>query len=137
MTNWTAEIKYLGNLRVQSQDLKSGEQIITDAPTDNHGKGEAFSPTDLMVTSLANCMITLMGIHAEKNKILLTECKAKLSKVMQDQPRKISQITIEFEIKNHDYTQEQKKILEKAALECPVALSLDPEINKKVSFNYL
>ena len=137
MSNWTAEVKYLGNLRVQSLHLKSGEKIITDAPTDNHGKGEAFSPTDLMATSLVNCMITLMGIHAEKNKIPFTKCQAKLSKVMQDQPRKISQIIIEFEIKNHQYTVEQKNILEKAALECPVALSFDPTIDKKVSFNYL
>jgi putative redox protein len=137
MTNWTAEIEYIGNLRVQSQHLKSGEKIITDAPTDNYGKGEAFSPTDLMATSLVNCMITLMGIHAEKNKIPFTECQAKLSKVMQDKPRKISQIIIEFEIKNHQYTVEEKNILEKAALECPVALSLDREIDKKISFNYI
>jgi len=131
-----SEINYLGNLRTASKHLQSGEEIITDAPIDNQGKGEAFSPTDLVSTGLGNCMITLMGIAANGNNITLGKIKAEVHKIMANNPRRIQEIVIDFNIEDNDFTAKQKTILEFAALNCPVAKSLSKEIKQTVSFNY-
>lgn len=131
-----SKLIYQGELRTKSIHLKSGKEIITDAPTDNHGKGEAFSPTDLMSTSLAACMITIMGIEAEKLKFKLGEVETVISKVMGVNPRRVIKIGIELVFKNTNYTDEQKEQLKTAALNCPVAKSLHPEINQEISFMF-
>ena len=131
-----SEINYLGNLRTASKHLQSGEEIITDAPTDNQGKGEAFSPTDLVSTGLGNCMITLMGIAANGNNIALGSIKADVHKIMANNPRRIQEIIIDFTIEDKSFTPKQKAILEYAALNCPVAKSLSAEIKQTVSFTY-
>ena len=131
-----SEISYLGNLRTVATHLKSGVQIITDAPPDNHGRGEAFSPTDLVSTGLGNCMITLMGITANAHNITLGKIDAEVQKIMGSNPRRIIEIVIDFRIENLEFTEKQKQLLEYAALNCPVAKSLSPEILQTVSFTY-
>ena len=132
----TAEIKYTGNLRTQAMHCKSGVQIISDAPVDNNGKGEAFSPTDLLATSLVSCMMTIMGIAAEKRSIKLDHMKANMKKIMASDPRRVKAIEIEMEIQEN-WTDQEKKILENAAINCPVAKSLNNEIEQRVVFKYI
>ena len=132
----TAEIQYTGNLRTQAIHLKSGIEIISDAPTDNNGKGQAFSPTDLLATSLVSCMITIMGIAANKRNIRMDNVKAEMRKFMASDPRRVRRIEIEINIKEN-WSEEEKKILEYAAINCPVAKSLNSEIEQKVVFNYV
>jgi putative redox protein len=130
----TSKVVYQGGLRTISTHLKSGETIITDAPVDNHGKGEAFSPTDLMSTSLANCMITIMGIAADNNEINIDGTTAEVTKHMATDPRRVSQIDITIHMPDQEYSDKEKKILEKAGLTCPVSFSLHPDIVQNISF---
>lgn len=132
----TSTVTYLGHLRTECTHVKSGQKIITDAPIDNHGKGEAFSPTDLMSTSLVTCMLTIMGIRSEAQKIPFTKAKAFVTKIMTDNPRRVGEIIIDMKIFG-TFTPEQKKILEEAALTCPVYLSLHPDLKKTVKFAYV
>lgn len=132
-----SKVEYLGELRTKGVHLKSSEEIITDAPTDNNGKGEAFSPTDLVSTALAQCMITLMGIAANTHKIDLQNVKAEVSKIMASEPRRISGIHIEIFISDQKYTEKQKTILERAAITCPVAQSLSDQLEQRVKFHYV
>jgi putative redox protein len=130
----TSKVIYQGGLRTISTHLKSGETIITDAPVDNHGKGEAFSPTDLMSTSLANCMITIMGIAADNHEINIDGTTAEVTKHMATDPRRVSQIDITIHMPDQEYSDKEKKILEKAGLTCPVSFSLHPDIVQNISF---
>jgi len=130
-------IKYLGNLRTESVHKGSGESIITDAPVDNNGRGAYFSPTDMVANSLGTCMLTLMGIHAEKNGITLGNIEVQTEKVMAANPRRISQIGIDMVIEDRNFTDSEKKIIETAALTCPVAKSLHPDIIQEVTFKYV
>lgn len=127
--------QYLGNLRVESVHLPSGNKIITDAPTDNHGRGEAFSPTDLLCTSLASCMITLMGISASNHGIVLETINADITKVMYTEPRRVGEIHISFNMPGN-LPDKYHTILEKAALTCPVKHSLHPDILLDIQFNW-
>jgi len=131
----TATIIYSGNLRTQATHLKSGETLISDAPIDNHGKGEAFSPTDLLSTSLVSCMLTIMGIVANKKGIEFNNAQATLKKNMADTPRRVGSIQIEIKI-NEIWTDSEKRIMETAALNCPVAKSLSKELIQEVEFSY-
>lgn len=131
-----SEIFYKGNLRVASIHLKSGKKIITDAPPDNHGKGEAFSPTDLVSTALCNCMITLMGIAANAHNIKLGKIQGEVHKIMDDNPRRIKEIKVDLKIEDKNFTPKQKKLLEFAALNCPVAKSLSENTFQNVSIVY-
>ena len=132
----TAHVKYLGGLRTEALHVRSGEKIITDAPLDNHGKGEAFSPTDLMSTSLACCMMTLMGIAAESKSIPLNGLQARVLKHMASGPRRVERIEVHFEMDGNGLDDKQRSILEHAARTCPVALSLREELVQEVSFTY-
>lgn len=132
----TANIVYEGNLRTSARHVQSGKTIITDAPTDNMGKGEAFSPTDLLASSLGSCMITIMGIHASKNNMSLEGLSAKITKVMAANPRRVGEIIVELEMPKKNFSAEQKKMLEEAALNCPVAKSIHPGLKQTVIFNY-
>lgn len=122
-----AKVSYKGNLRTEAIHLKSGNVIVTDAPVDNKGKGQAFSPTDLASTSLASCILTIMGIAASKHNIDMEGVEATVNKVMDSNPRRIKQIVISLKMPSNDYTSVQKKILEAAAHHCPVGLSLHPD----------
>jgi putative redox protein len=129
-------VTYQGSLRNVAQHLSSGNTLITDAPTDNHGRGEAFSPTDLLCTSLATCMITIMAIAAEGRDLILGEIKAEIVKVMLSDPRRVGEIHINVRVENKGLSENDRKVLEHAALNCPVAKSLSTEIKQNVKFEY-
>lgn len=129
-------IKYLGGLRTEAVHLKSGNTIITDAPTDNNGKGEAFSPTDLLSTSLGSCMLTIMGIVAERHAINIEGTEIKISKIMEANPRRVGEIIVEFSMPKNNYSTKEKDLLENAAHTCPVAKSLSADLKQTVIFNY-
>jgi len=131
----TSTITYLGGLRTESTHLQSGEKIITDAPVDNKGRGEAFSPTDLLATSLGNCMLTIMGIKANEHGINIDGTTCSIKKVMAANPRRVGEIHAELKLPG-TYSDEEKKILEDAALTCPVFYSLHPDIVKNINFSY-
>jgi len=136
MDNIMAAGVYLGNLRTQITHIKSENTVITDAPTDNNGKGEAFSPTDLVSAALSSCMTTIMGILADREKIELTGLQSKVEKVMSANPRKIAEIKIHFFHPNLIATDVQKQKLKQAAVTCPVALSLSSELKQTISFDF-
>ena len=131
----TSKVTYLGDLRTESVHIQSGSIILTDAPTDNNGKGEAFSPTDLLATSLGNCMMTIMAIKARDLNLDLKNSTVEVTKVMQAEPRKIAQINVVLNLSIAVATK-NKTILERTALNCPVLLSLNPDIQKIISFNW-
>jgi putative redox protein len=132
----TSEIKYLGDLRTEATHTQSGITIITDAPVDNQGKGEAFSPTDLLATSLGSCMLTIMGIAARTHGIDMNGTTCSITKIMAAEPRRVSGIRAVITFPGNDFSDKDKKILEHAALTCPVHFSLHPDIKKEISFNY-
>ena len=132
----TSEIIYKGELRTTAIHLKSGQQIITDAPVDNNGKGEAFSPTDLLATSLGSCMITVMGIVAKRHDINMDGTKAEILKVMAENPRRVAEIHIDMHFPKNDYSEKDRALLEHTALACPVAKSLHPDIKQKIRFHF-
>ncbi|WP_347374865.1 OsmC family protein [Aequorivita sp. Q41] len=131
----TAKITYLGKLRTENEHLKSGNKFITDAPTDNNGKGEAFSPTDTVATGLANCMLTVMGIKAQNMQVNMDGTTAMVTKTMASEPRRISKIEVVFNFPA-GIDSKARKILENTAKTCPVHYSLNPAIEKDVVFNW-
>lgn len=116
----TSKVIYQGNLRTEAEHLKSGTKIVTDAPTDNNGKGEAFSPTDLVATALGSCMMTIMGIAARNHEIDMDGTELTVNKVMESDPRRIGKIEIVMTLPANDYSKKERKILEAAAHGCPV-----------------
>lgn len=128
--------KYIGGLRTEATHTKSSNKIITDAPIDNHGKGEAFSPTDLLCASLASCMLTIMGIEAEKLNINIEGMSTEVEKIMLPEPRKVSKVKITFSHPALDASEDQKEHLKQKAITCPVALSLSEELKQEVNFNF-
>ncbi len=131
----TSKVTYLGDLRTSSIHLQSGSEIISDAPLDNNGKGEAFSPTDTVANALASCMMTVMGIKARDLNVDFIGSTASVTKIMQAEPRRISAIEIVFDM-NVATDEKTKTILERTAITCPVFLSLNPAIEKQISFNW-
>lgn len=131
----TSKVTYLGNFRTENTHLKSGDTYFTDAPTDNNGKGQAFSPTDTVATGLANCMMTMMGIKARDLEIEMSGTTAEVTKTMAADPRRISKIEVvlSFPFKADE---KHKEILEHTARTCPVLFSLHPDIEKDISFNW-
>lgn len=130
-------VSYKGELRNEATHLRSGNKLMTDAPIDNNGRGEAFSPTDLLCTSLATCMITLMGIAGASKGIQIGSIEADIEKIMATDPRRVIRIVIQFKVENLSYSEREKTILENAAHTCPVAKSLHPEIVQEINFNYI
>jgi len=126
------KVLYEGELRTRSTHLKSDTSIITDAPTDNNGKGEAFSPTDLVSSGLASCMMTLVGIAANAREIQIDRMEAEVTKKMASSPRRIEAISITLYIEAKNSTAQNKQDLQKAAETCPVALSLHPDIRQEI-----
>jgi len=132
----TAEVNYVSDLRTTCLHIASGNQIFTDAPTDNHGNGEAFSPTDLVATSLAACMLTVMGIKAQQSSINLDGTRAEVTKVMYSEPRRIGEIHIRLFFPKNGYTDKEKSILEHTGMTCPVFHSLHSEMVKHIEFEW-
>lgn len=132
----TSKIIYSGNLRTEAVHLQSGSSIITDAPIDNNGKGEAFSPTDLLATSLGCCMLTVMGIVAQRHSINMDGTQIEIKKIMESNPRRVSEIIVEFSFPKNNYSEKDKQLLEHTAYTCPVAKSLNSELKQTVIFNY-
>ena len=133
----TSKVTYQGGLRTAATHLQSGKEIITDAPTDNQGKGEAFSPTDLLATSLASCMLTIMGIKARDAGLSIEGCSVEVTKIMAANPRRVAEIKISMDMNNgQTFSTKEKKLLEGAAKTCPVAFSIHPEIKIDLSFKW-
>jgi putative redox protein len=128
--------EYMGHLRTQDTHQLSGTRIITDAPPDNNGKGEAFSPTDLVCAALASCMMTIMGILAQRENLDLTGMKYDITKIMAANPRKIAEVQINFFHPSLKADDTQKEKLKRAAMTCPVALSLAESLKQTVTFNF-
>jgi len=134
MTTLTTE--YKGSLRTENQHTRSSSIVITDAPVDNQGKGEAFSPTDLVCTALSSCMLTTMGILADRENIDMKGLQTEVVKIMSGAPRKIAEIQITLSHPALEATEVQKQKLKNAALTCPVALSLHESVKQTVTFNF-
>ncbi len=131
----TATIKYLGDLRTSCIHLSSGTSIITDAPTDNFGKGEAFSPTDLVASSLASCMLTIIGIYCQNHEIEFNSGSVEVEKIMASSPRRIEKIRLNIDLNDNNWDQETRKKVIAAGKACPVAKTLDG--NVEMEFNFI
>lgn len=133
----TAEIIYSGELRTTATHLRSGTVIETDAPVDNQGKGERFSPTDLLATALGSCMLTIMGIKARENNWPIEGTKMSVLKIMGTEPRRVTGVTLVFDFPaGHNLGEKERTILERAAHNCPVAKSVHPDMVQDVTFNW-
>jgi len=124
----TSKAIYTGELRTEAEHVKSGNKLITDAPTDNQGKGESFSPTDMVATALGSCMLTIMGIKARDKEIDIEGANVEILKTMGSNPRRISKIDIKLTMPAKNYSDSDKKILKLAAEACPVSRSLHPDL---------
>ena len=131
----TIETVYLGDLRTEATHVQSGTKIITDAPTDNQGRGEAFSPTDLLSASLASCMLTIMGIKARANGIDIDGTTCSITKIMAADPRRVAEIVIKFKFPK-EYDEKDRILLERSALTCPVYYSVHEDLKKTVDFGW-
>jgi len=133
----TSKVIYQSKLRTQSTHILSGVEVISDAPLDNQGNGEAFSPTDYCATSLAMCMLTIAGIFTQQKDYVIDGSTAEVTKVMDSSPRRISEIIINFTFNcSRELTETEKTALQRAAATCPVARSLHPDIIQNISFSY-
>ena len=129
--------QYLGNLRTEIEHIQSGNKIITDAPLDNNGKGEFFSPTDMFSSSLGSCMLTIIGIAANTHGFSIDGTTLEIEKEMAANPRRVAEIKIDVHFpKGANYTDKQKRIIEAAAKTCPVANSLHPDVIKNITYIY-
>lgn len=132
----TVTATYLGDLRVESTHTASGAKLVTDAPVDNHGKGEGFSPTDLCATALGACAMTIMGITARAHGMDVTGTKLEITKTMSADPRRIASLDVVFLMPDRPFTDKQKAMLERAAHTCPVHLSLHPDVHQNFVFRW-
>ena len=132
----TVKTTYLGNLRTEAIHLQSGAKIITDAPTDNHGKGEAFSPTDLFAASYASCALTIIGISSQVHGFNIEGTTVKTTKVMGENPRRIVELILEFSFPHDNYSEKERKLIEGSIKGCPVGNSLPPELKVTRTMNF-
>ena len=132
----TIKTIYLGELRTENEHLQSGNKVITDAPTDNQGKGEFFSPTDLLATALGSCIMTIMGIKARDNKIDIDGTKVDVTKIMASDPRRVAEVIVEFTFPDRNYTENEKQLVESVAGISPVPLSLHSDLKQTIKFNW-
>ena len=131
----TSKVTYVGDLRTSSEHIRSKTTILTDAPIDNHGKGEAFSPTDLVANALGACVITIMAIKAKDMNVDMKGSTAEVTKTMQENPRRIAKIEVNINMVG-SFDDKTKLILERTAMTCPVHMSLHPELEQEVTFNW-
>ena len=132
----TIKTIYLGELRTENEHLQSGNKVITDAPTDNRGRGEYFSPTDLLATALGSCIMTIMGIKARDNGIDIEGTQVDVTKIMASDPRRVAEVVVEFNFPAKNYTDEEKQLVESVAGVSPVPLSLHPDLVQTIKFNW-
>ena len=132
----TIKTIYLGELRTENEHLQSGNKVITDAPTDNRGKGEYFSPTDLLATALGSCIMTILGIKARDNGIDIEGTQVDVTKIMASDPRRVAEVIVEFTFPAKNYTDEEKQLVESVAGVSPVPLSLHPDLIQTIKFNW-
>jgi putative redox protein len=130
----TSKVIYKGDKITEAEHLSSGTKIITDAPVDNHGKGSAFSPSDLIATSLASCMFTVLGIASGEHGFSIDGASATVTKIMVSDPRRVGGIQVEMHFPPNNYSDKQKELIRRIALTCPVAKSLHPDINQDIKF---
>ncbi|NCB08669.1 MAG: OsmC family peroxiredoxin [Bacteroidia bacterium] len=130
----TIKTLYLGELRTENEHLQSGNKLITDAPTDNRGRGEFFSPTDLLATALGSCILTIMGIKARDNGIDITGTEVDVTKVMAADPRRVAEVVMDFHFPKKNYTEDEKRLVESVAGTSPVPLSLHPDLKQTIRF---
>jgi len=132
----TVQIEYIGYLRTRAKHMRSGDKFITDAPVDNQGKGEAFSPTDLLATSLGTCAITTIGIVARTQGFNIDGTIVKVTKIMVSDPRRVGEVIVEFIFPANTYSDKEKEIIRRTAETCPVNRSLHPDVKQTFIFTY-
>jgi uncharacterized OsmC-like protein len=132
----TVKTTYLGDLRTENIHIQSGCKILTDAPVDNRGKGEAFSPTDLLATALGNCIMTIMGIKALDNGIDIVGTEIEITKIMASDPRRVAEVIMEFNFPKKGYSVEEKRLIESVAGTSPVPLSVHSGMKQTIRFNW-
>ncbi|WP_159520169.1 OsmC family protein [Sunxiuqinia indica] len=132
----TIKTTYLGDLSTENIHVQSGAKIITDAPCDNRGKGQSFSPTDLLATSLGNCIMTIMGIHAMDHGIDMVGTQLEITKIMASDPRRVAEVVVEFFFPKKNYTDKEKQLIESVAGKSPVPLSLHSDLIQTIKFNW-
>ena len=132
----TVRTQYIGGLRTKAHHVNSGNELITDAPLDNKGRGEAFSPTDLLATSLGSCALTIMGIAANEHGFNIDGTEVKITKIMTSNPRRVGEVVVEFNFPQNNYSEKEKKFIRVAADSCPVNQSLHPGLKKTFVFNF-
>ena len=132
----TSKVIYTGDLRTEATHVKSGQSFITDAPVDNQGKGEAFSPTDLLATSLGTCAITMVGIAARTHGFNVDGTSIKVTKIMASEPRRIGEVIVELDFPAVQYSDKQKAIIRRTIDTCPVGLSLNPALKQTFILNF-
>jgi uncharacterized OsmC-like protein len=132
----TIKTTYLGDLSTENIHVQSGAKIITDAPCDNRGKGQSFSPTDLLATSLGNCIMTIMGINAMDHGIDIVGTQLEITKIMASDPRRVAEVVVEFFFPKKNYTDEEKQLIESVAGKSPVPLSLHSDLVQTIKFNW-
>lgn len=132
----TAEVIYQGDLRTKATHIRSGNTCLTDAPIDNRGKGETFSPTDMLAVAHASCILTIMGIKASDHQIDITGTRIRTAKTMASDPRRIIRLELDIDMPDYKYSKKEKKILEKAAYRCPVKNSLHPDLLEIIRINW-
>jgi len=130
------QLTYQDPLRTRMEHLASGQEVITDAPLDNQGLGQAFSPTDLVSAALASCIMTIMGIKAKDMGLAIESMNASVTKTMASNPRRIDCIEVQLEINMQEANAKQRELLERTTRACPVARSLHGDVTKNVSFNW-
>ena len=128
----TTKVLYTGDLHTEATHLRSGDRLVTDAPVDNQGKGEAFSPTDLVAAALGTCILTIMGIAARNHQIDMEGATAEVNKVMASDPRRIARLEVKITMPPKNYSAKEKIILERAAHHCPVKNSLHPDLEEHI-----
>ncbi len=132
-----ATAEYLGDLRISTTHTPSGDSIFTDAPKDNGGQGRHFSPTDLCAASLAYCGMSIMGLYAKNHNVNIDGARMEISKTMSaEPPRRIAEIAITVTMPDRDYSEKEKKSLERCVHTCPVRLSLHPDVKQIFTFNW-
>ncbi len=132
----TSRITYTGDLRTEAVHVKSGQMFITDAPTDNQGLGEAFSPTDLLATSLGVCAITVVGIAARTHGFNVDGTEIKITKIMASDPRRVGELIVEFTFPPIKYSEKEKQIIRHTINTCPVGLSMHPDLKQTFILNF-
>lgn len=130
----TSRIEYLGKLRTKCTHIKSGEEIITDAPVDNNGRGSSFSPTDMAATAYASCMITIIGIYCEQNNIEFEHCTSEVNKIMGSNPRRISALEIWLDFSGNNWDEDTQRRVQNAGENCPVAKTFSDDV--EITFTY-